>query len=174
MGKFINKGNDGFRKVINGAFVDKSGLIAVINKTLDTERQYTCVTRSRRFGKTIAADMLCAYYDKSCDSRSLFEGLEIAQSDEIEEKDGTLVNKTDRQFEKHLNKYPVLYLDVTDFTTKYHRDANLSTHIQEDIIAELLSTYDGIERLANDDLMDVLVKIAEKTHSCKIERYTKK
>ena len=164
MGTFINKGNDDFIGILEGGFVDKTGMIAVINKTLNTERRYSCVTRSRRFGKTIAANTLCAYYDKSCDSRSLFEDLEIAQPDEVEEKDGKLVKKTDRQFEKYLNKYPVIYLDVTDFTTKYRRDANLSTHIQEDIIAELLSTYDGIERLPNDDLMDVLVKIAEKTH----------
>ena len=58
MGTFINKGNDGFRKAINGSYVDKSGLIAAINKTLDTERQYTCVTRCRRFGKSMAAKML--------------------------------------------------------------------------------------------------------------------
>ena len=61
MGAYINKGNEGFRKAINGGYVDKSGLIAVINKTLDTERQYTCVTRCRRFGKSMAAKMLCAY-----------------------------------------------------------------------------------------------------------------
>ena len=104
MGTFINKGNEGFRRAINGEYVDKTGMIEIINKTLDTERSLTCVTRSRRFGKSMALDMLCAYYDKSCDSRQLFDGLAA-------QKGAT--------FNKHLNKYPVISLDITDFITKY-------------------------------------------------------
>ena len=78
MGMYINVGNAGFQSARNGEYVDKSGLIAVVNRTLFSERSFSCVTRSRRFGKTLAAKMLCAYYDHSCDSRSLFEDLEIA------------------------------------------------------------------------------------------------
>lgn len=77
MARYINKGNDGFQSALNGEYVDKTGLIAVVNRTLNTERRYSCVTRCRRFGKSMAANMLGAYYDKSCDSRALFEGLEI-------------------------------------------------------------------------------------------------
>lgn len=51
MGTFINKGNEGFRCAINGEYVDKTGMIEIINMTLDTERRYSCLTRSRRFGK---------------------------------------------------------------------------------------------------------------------------
>ena len=61
MGTYINKGNESFISALNGEYVDKTGLIAEINKTLNTERRYTCVTRCRRFGKSMAADMLCAY-----------------------------------------------------------------------------------------------------------------
>ena len=60
MGKFLQTGNDGFRAVRNGEFIDKSGLIQVINSTLDTERQFTYVSRARRFGKSIMAKMLYA------------------------------------------------------------------------------------------------------------------
>ena len=144
MGTFISKGNNGFRKAINGKYVDKSGLIAEINKTLDTECQYTCVTRCRRFGKSMAAKMLCAYYDKSCDSRELFRGLKI---------------ETDPSFEEHLNKYPVISLDITDFTTQYKDDVNIVKYIQEAIIKDLLSEYTGITRDEGEDLMDVLLKI---------------
>ena len=154
MGTFINKGNDGFRKAINGSYVDKSGLIAAINKTLDTEHQYTCVTRCRRFGKSMAADMLCAYYDESCDSRHLFDGLYISQPDKM--VNGKM---EDKQFEKHLNKYPVISLDITDFTTQ-HKDApNIVTCIQEDVIKDLLSEYTDIKREDGEDLMSVLIKI---------------
>jgi Predicted AAA-ATPase. len=68
--------------------VDKSGLISVVNATINTERLCSCVTRSRRFGKSMAAKMLCAYYDQSCDSRHLFADLKIA---------------SDPSFEQHLN-----------------------------------------------------------------------
>ena len=105
MGIFINTGNAGFQSARNGEYVDKSGLIAVVNRTLNTEQRFSCVTRCRRFGKSMAAKMLCAYYDHSCDSRTLFADLEIAK---------------DPSFEKHLNKYPVIYLDISDFVTRYH------------------------------------------------------
>lgn len=62
MGIYINKGNQGFLSAINGEYVDKTGMIAIINKTLNTERRYTCVTRSRRFGKSMAVEMLTSIY----------------------------------------------------------------------------------------------------------------
>ena len=63
MGTFINIGNAGFKRIRNSEYVDKSGLIAVVNSSLFTERCFSCVTRCRRFGKSMAAKMLCAYYD---------------------------------------------------------------------------------------------------------------
>lgn len=108
MGACINIGNAGFQSVRNSEYVDKSGLISIVNNTLFTERRFSCVSRSRRFGKSVAAKMLCAYYDQSCDSRSLFTDLEIA---------------SDPSFEKHLNKYPVIFLDLTNFTTRYKDDS---------------------------------------------------
>ena len=75
MGVYINRGNEAFREVRNSEYVDKSGLISVINNTLFTERRFTCVSRCRRFGKSMAAKMLAAYYDCSCDSRALFADL---------------------------------------------------------------------------------------------------
>ena len=149
MGTFINKGNQYFKTTRNGEYVDKSEMISFVNKTLNTERGFSCVTRCRRFGKTMAANMLCAYYDKSCDSRELFSGLKI---------------ENDSSFDKHLNKYPVIYLDVTDFTTKYPNNENLSFYIQKELVAELLSVFDGIELSESDDLMNVLMKIVEKTN----------
>jgi hypothetical protein len=79
MGTFINKGNERFRESRNSEYVDKSELIAVVNNNLFTEKRFTCVTRCRRFGKSMAARMLCAYYDHSCDSHELFADLAIAR-----------------------------------------------------------------------------------------------
>ena len=90
MGIYINRGNREFRDIVTHEYVDKSSLIPIVNATLNSERRYSCVTRCRRFGKSMAAKMLCAYYDKSCDSHELFRGLEA-------EKDAS--------FETYLNKY---------------------------------------------------------------------
>lgn len=115
MGVYINKDNIGFQRARNSEYVDKSGLIDIVNQTLFTEQSFSCVTRCRRFGKSMAAKMLCAYYDYSCDSRYLFEDLEIAKH---------------HSFEKHLNKYPVIYLDMTGFVTRF-KDESIVNHIEK-------------------------------------------
>ena len=122
MGNYINKGNDGFASLCNSKFVDKSMLIAEVNSVMMTENRFLCVTRARRFGKSVAVKMLNAYYDKSCDSRELFKGLSICK---------------DEDFEKHLNHFPVLYLDMTDFVTKYGKDERIVDYIKRDICEEL-------------------------------------
>lgn len=148
MARYINKGNEGFRNSLNGEYVDKTGLIAVVNRTLNTERRYSCVTRCRRFGKSMAANMLGAYYDKSCDSKALFEGLEIAG---------------DTSFDRFLNAFPVIKLDITDFTTKYSGDRNIVKHIQKALKDELMESYPNVKCNAGDDLMDVLTNIVAYT-----------
>jgi hypothetical protein len=146
MGIYINKGNEGFRSVYNSEYVDKSGLIAIVNKTLFSEQRFSCVTRSRRFGKTMAAKMLQAYYDKSCDSRSLFADLEISKAP---------------SFEEHLNKYPVIYLDITDFTTRDNlKPIDIVPILQGKVMSEVLSAYPDIQRDDDDDLMAVLTKVS--------------
>ena len=145
---YLNKGNDGFASLRNSKFVDKSLLIAEVNSAMMTENRFLCVTRARRFGKSVAVKMLNAYYDKSCDSQNLFQGLAISK---------------DEDFEKHLNRYPVLYLDMTDFVTKYGNDEQLVEHIKRDICEELLELYKGVVMKPNDDLMDLLVSIVNQT-----------
>ena len=144
MGIYINKGNEGFRRIRNSEYVDKSGLIAIVNKTLFTEQSFSCVTRSRRFGKTMAAKMLCAYYDKSCDSRSLFADLEIASHP---------------SFEQHLNKYPVISIDA-GFFVSMHRNKSVIEAMNTDIIREVNSVYTNVPVLEEDDLMQYLIRVS--------------
>ena len=144
MGAYINIGNAGFQRVRNGEYVDKSGLIAVVNNTLFTERCFSCVSRSRRFGKSVAAKMLCAYYDQSCDSRNLFADLEIA---------------SDPSFEKHLNKYPVIYLDLTSFITNMSDDI-IVDKMDATLLADVGKAYPDIPVESSDRLMDYLLRVA--------------
>lgn len=126
MGNYLNTGNAGFRSIRKGCYVDKTGLIAFINGTLGTKNKLTCVSRARRFGKSFAVQMLSAYYDKSCDSRALFEDLEIAKAP---------------SFEEHLNKYDVIYLDITLFISVCRDLGSIMAYIQEQVIQEIVALY---------------------------------
>ena len=147
MGTYINIGNAGFQSVRNGEYVDKSRLIAVVNGTLFTERRFSCVTRCRRFGKSLAAKMLAAYYDRSVDSRALFEDLQIVH---------------DPSFEKHLNKYPVIYLDLSAFTERFKNDS-IVDRIKEKLREDILEAYPQVKVKDDDDLMEVLLRINDAT-----------
>ena len=71
----MNPDNDGFQTSVNSRiYVDKTDMIEYTNMVMDTEEKYICVSRPRRFGKSMAADMLAAYYSKGCDSQDLFKG----------------------------------------------------------------------------------------------------
>ena len=72
MGSYLNPGNKGFQESLNSEiYVDKTGLIEKTNEVLDTRQKFLCVSRPRRFGKSMAADMLAAYYERGEDSAEL-------------------------------------------------------------------------------------------------------
>ena len=96
-----NPGNASFAEALNSKiYVDKSGLISVINHRLKTKQKYICVSRPRRFGKSLNLEMLAAYYSKGCDSRRLFDNLVISKTE---------------NYAAYLNKYNVIYLNMQDF-----------------------------------------------------------
>ena len=129
MGFYINPGNDNFKFIVNTNYIDKTGLIALLNSTINTENMLSCVSRPRRFGKSFAANMLEAYYDCSCDSHELFDGLEIAR---------------DESYEKHLNQYHVLYLDITGFLGGTTLE-ELPAYIQKDIVEDANRVFPDIK-----------------------------
>ena len=133
MGTYLNPGNSGFQEVRNSQYIDKSGLIQLINDSIGTKQKLTCVSRPRRFGKSFAAQMLCAYYDKTCDSSPLFDDLEIAADQKI--------NST---YLQHLNKYDVIYLDMTGIIGAADMD-NIVPFIIRNITKELAAAYPGLD-----------------------------
>ena len=91
MGSYLNPNNGRFREALNSAvYVDKTGLIAYTNSILQTSQKCICISRPRRFGKSITAAMLTAYYSCGCDSEQLFSGLKITEAED---------------FKTHLNQY---------------------------------------------------------------------
>lgn len=78
MGIYVNPDHASFRKAVESEiYVDKSGILNILNDILGTEQCCVCVSRMRRSGKSVTAGMIKAYYSKGCDSRELFRGLEI-------------------------------------------------------------------------------------------------
>ena len=91
MGIYLNPGNDLFEMSVNSEiFIDKTMMIEITNSALRTDKRHICISRPRRFGKSMAANMLAAYYSRGCDSADLFKNLAVSETE---------------YFEKHLNKY---------------------------------------------------------------------
>lgn len=128
MGNYINPGNNGFSEIRNDIYVDKTGLISLINQTIQTPRRLTCISRPRRFGKSFAAQMLCAYYDKTCNSAMLFDDLVIAG---------------DPQYLEHRNQYDVIYLDMTGVIGETQM-TDLVPYIQRNVVRELTEQYPAL------------------------------
>ncbi len=149
MGKYLNPGNSGFTGIRNDTYVDKSGLIGLINDTIDTPRRLTCISRPRRFGKSFAAKMLCAYYDKTCDSSDLFDDLEIAADEKMRES-----------YRKHLNQYDVIYLDMTNVMGNAGSE-DMIAYIKESVGKELLRAYPDLKEGSSFD--ETLIHAVELT-----------
>lgn len=146
MGNYLNVGNAGFTAVTKEIYVDKTEMIAYINSTLGTKSKLTCVSRPRRFGKSYAVQMLCAYYDKSCDSSELFANYKIAK---------------DASFKEHLNKYDVIYLDITWFVSVTDDIKNTVSNLQNKVIEELRAAYPDVKQ--EQTLPETLARINEET-----------
>lgn len=134
MGNYLNPGNSGFTGIRNDTYVDKSGMISRINETIDTPRRLTCVSRPRRFGKSFAAQMLCAYYDKSCDSSALFEDLAIARE-----------QKYAGSYRRHLNQYNVIYLDMSAVMGAVENKEDIVPFVIRNVTGEVADACPGVK-----------------------------
>ena len=142
MGIYLNPENVDFQEVLNSKiYVDKSELIQYTNSVLRTTQKYICVSRPRRFGKSMAANMLTAYYSRGCDSRELFQGLKIA---------------THPDFEKHLNQYNVIHLNMRDYLTESENMKQLIQFVEDDLLDELQQEFSDLRMPRRKTLVKVL------------------
>lgn len=149
MGMYVNRGNESFASARRSQiYVDKTGLLEYTNEVLGTEQRYICSSRPRRFGKSISAAMLAAYYGKGCDSRALFEGLDISRKP---------------SFEEHLNRYAVIHLDIAYLLVQNKNASDTVDYMQKCVIAELKTVYPGILTDADGELPFSLSKIHDAT-----------
>ena len=149
MGIYLNPGNGKFRTARNlQIYVDKSGLIAYTNKVFDTEQKYLCVSRPRRFGKSMTANMLAAYYGRGCDSRELFADLKIAG---------------EGSFCAYQNRCNVVFWNIQKFLSKTHNGKKMLELLERSVLREIRKEYKGVEFMDEGDLSGVLEEIYAET-----------
>ena len=149
MGIYLNPDNMDFQEALNSKiYIDKTGLIELTNDVVRTQQKYVCVSRPRRFGKSMAANMLTAYYSRGCDSKEMFSPLKIAASE---------------NFEKHLNKYNVIHINMVEmFGSEKSMTENLD-HISKRLLHELKREYAFIDCFDWTDLISVLNDVFAET-----------
>ena len=122
MGFYVNPKNRGFWESIRSKiYVDKTGLIACTNEYINTEQKFICVSRPRRFGKSMALKMLAAYYSRGCDSADLFAGLQIEREE---------------TYRQHLNQYDVIWLNMQQFLIEA-APGKVTEYLTEEVMREL-------------------------------------
>lgn len=130
MGRFLNPENSAFQVALNSEiYIDKTGLLGYTNKVMNTLQGYICNSRPRRFGKSMTANMLTAYYSKGCDSEKMFSNLEISKNPD---------------FKKHLNQYDVIHLDIQWCIEPAGGADFVISYITEKTIEELKKYYPNI------------------------------
>jgi hypothetical protein len=145
MGIYVNRGTTSFEMAVNSKiYVDKTGLLDYTNSVIGTEQCCICNSRPRRFGKSIAAGMLTAYYDRTCDASPIFDKFSISKTED---------------YKKYLNKYDVINLDITSFTCAQSDSLQAVENIHKCVIDELKKVYPGVLDENEKDLPMALAKV---------------
>ena len=145
MGIYLNPGNDGFRRIVSSdVYVDKTMMIDVTNRFIDKGNSYVCVSRPRRFGKTFAGNMLCAYYSKGCDSSKLFAGFKIAKT---------------AGFAAKLNRYNVIKIDMnSEYQNTLDKD-KLMKRLNREIVCEIADAFPNVRLEEDDSLAQSILRV---------------
>ena len=146
MGTYLNPGYMAYEEALNSEiYVDKTEMILFLNSVLRTNQKYVSVSRPRRFGKTMAADMISAYYDREADSRKLFENRKLSQK---------------AAWDEHLGKYDVIRIVMTDFIREDTTVQDGLNKMKRRILGDLSKKYNSVEY----DPDDFLFSMAEFSH----------
>ena len=142
MGGYLNPGSDLFEMALRSQiFVDKSGLIEKTNRCVRTLQRYICVSRPRRFGKSMGVDMLAAYYDRSVDTKELFQELKISST---------------KEYEKHLNQYDVLKINMQEFLSTTENIDQMLRMLNDYLLFDLKEQYGQVRFRDENNLVQVM------------------
>ena len=142
MGSYLNPGNFSFCGSLRSKiYVDKSELIAKTNEVLCTEQRYICVSRPRRFGKSMAANMLAAYYNRSENTEELFQNLAIRE---------------DKSYKENLNQYDVIKINMQEFLSMSGTMEEMLEMLKNYLAADFEETYPEVRFRDEKNLIQVM------------------
>ena len=150
MGIYLNPGLNNFIEDKQRLhYIDKSLLIKELNNKIDIRDKFICSSRPRRFGKTMAANMIAAYYSKGCDSHEIFSDLKIS---------------TDPSFEEHINKYNVIKFDCAGMYFGRQKNQPTVEVITTRIVNELKNEFKHIDINDSLSLAEAIYKVYKSTN----------
>ena len=150
MGIYLNPGNAAFSEAVHSQiYVDKTELISYTNNVLATNQKNICVSRPRRFGKSITANMLAAYYSKGCQSDTLFKDRKISCS---------------KDYKKYLNTYTTIFLNIQEFLSRSSNVEELIQRIRRSLMREIRREYPTIDFYDELDLTENMKEIYAETN----------
>lgn len=149
MGSYLNPGNKGFCESLNSAiYVDKTMLIDKTNAVLNTRQKFMCVSRPRRFGKSMAADMLAAYYDRSEDSSKLFDKQAVSCI---------------ASYKKYLNQYDVIKINMQEFLSVTGGIDEMLAMLGKYLIFDLMEHFSEVRLRDEQNMIQVMKDIFART-----------
>ena len=152
MRSYLNPGSKSFRESIKSdIYIDKTGLIEQTNSLINTRQKYICISRPRRFGKSMAVDMLGAYYDCEEESSDLFDKYNISSCP---------------SYKDHLNKYDVIKVNMQKFLSMRHNVNEMIKTLQNYLLFDLIEHFDYVKMRDKSNLIQVMRDICGKTGRC--------
>lgn len=151
MGAYLNPGKAAYEEAVNSEiFIDKTEMILYLNRVVRTEQKYVCVSRPRRFGKSMAAKMICAYYDRQANSRKLFERCRISNAEKPE---------GGKTWDAYLGQFDVIRLVMTEFLAESASVDDMLSYLSDEVISELKEAYPDVNYGSRVNLRTVMNRI---------------
>ncbi|MBR0031097.1 MAG: AAA family ATPase [Treponema sp.] len=150
MGIYLNPGNETFTEITNQEiYVDKTMMLAELNKIMRRGNKYVCISRPRRFGKTVAGNMISSYYSKGCDSRAIFSRLKISGAE---------------SFEADLNAFNVIKIDLNSEYRNCRKVETVLHSLTDKIIEEFQEQFPELNINENYSIGEAIMKVYAKKH----------
>ena len=147
MGFYLNSAAPYFlykSEVSSPYFVDKSQLLEELFPFVEQGNKHVCITRPRRFGKTVMANMIGAFFEKGIDSHEAFDLLKISGSD---------------FYQRHINQYDVIYIDFSKMPNECNSYSMYISRIEKKLKKDLTKAFPDSEIDIEDSLWDILDQI---------------
>ena len=158
MGVYLNPGRQSFQMAVNSEiFVDKTDMIGYLNSLVNTQQRYVCVSRPRRFGKTMATEMICAYYGREAHSREMFEKRKLGTSAPFR------IAGKQSMWDEYLGSFDVVRIVMTDFMGDCMPVQEMIAWLTQEVSEELMEAYPDIHFGERIELRTVMNRIYGKT-----------